>query len=72
MRVAVKSQGLRELEKALMELPRATARNVAKRPLLKSAAAGVEQRILHSWPDQIGAVIDPEHLGDCPSMAKAA
>lgn len=43
MTVTVKTQGFRELERALLELPRATAKNVAKRALLKAAAPVVDQ-----------------------------
>ena len=43
MKVTVKTQGLRELEKALMELPRATARKVAQRALLKAAQPVVDR-----------------------------
>jgi len=55
MRKAVKLTGLRELENALAELPKATGKNVARRTL-KKAAAPIERDAAANAPELSGSL----------------
>lgn len=58
----VRIEGLRELEKALADLPKATGKNVLRR-VLKGAAAPIEQGVEARAPELTGHLVSVVNMG---------
>jgi HK97 gp10 family phage protein len=63
MRVTVKTTGFKELEQSLMELPRATGKNVVRRTLRKAAEPIAADASTNAPRGRTGKLQDDIHVG---------